>query len=191
MSPRRLAGTEAGFSLLEVLVATALLATALATLGQAFGLSVAENSSARYGTFAAVLAGQKIEQLRSLAWGFDASGLSFADLTSNTALRVPAPTGGTGLTPSPADSLTRNVAGYVDYLDGFGTSLGGGGSVPPRTVYIRRWSIEPLPASPATTLILQVLVTRWRDRGAADQAGSVSRLRDEARLATAKTRKAP
>jgi hypothetical protein len=38
--------------------------------------------------------------------------------------------------------------------------------------------------------VLQVLVTRSRDRGTADAAANVTRLPDEARIITAKTRKA-
>ena len=50
----------------------------------------------------------------------------------------------------------------------------------------RRWSIEPLPTNPNNTLIIQVLVTPNRVRGAAD-AGSVGRLAGEARMMTVKT----
>jgi hypothetical protein len=59
-------------------------------------------------------------------------------------------------------------------------------------VYIRRWSIEPLPTNPNNTLILQVLVTRWRSRGVADteEANGGRRLPDEARIISVKTRKA-
>ena len=57
-------------------------------------------------------------------------------------------------------------------------------------MFIRRWSVEPLPVNPNNTLILQVLVTKRVDRGVADTVGSVQRLRDEARLMTVKTRKA-
>ena len=49
--------------------------------------------------------------------------------------------------------------------------------------------IEPLPTNPNNTIVLQVLVTRHRNRGTAD-SGSVIRLPDEARIITAKTRKA-
>ena len=67
-------------------------------------------------------------------------------------------------------------------------SLGGGSTLPAATVYMRRWSVEPLPTNPNNTVILQVLVTRRNDRGAAN-AGSVLRLPDEARLIGVKTRK--
>ena len=65
---------DRGFSLLETVVATGLLAGALAALGQMFAISVANNRTARSGSYATVLAGQKMEQLRGLTWGFDTSG---------------------------------------------------------------------------------------------------------------------
>ncbi len=182
--------SESGFSLVETIVATGLLAGAVACLGQMFAISMAENTSARTGTFAAVLAEQKMEQLRGLTWGFDIIGLPLTDTTSNIALPIQSAAGGPGLSPSPSDSLRSNIAGYVDYVDGFGRIIGGGATVPPETVYIRRWSVEPLPTNPNNTVILQVLVTRWRNRGAADtEEGSTRRMRDEARLMTVKTRK--
>jgi type II secretory pathway pseudopilin PulG len=188
--------SESGFSLVETLVATGLLAGAVAVLGQMFAISMAENTSARTGTFAAVLAEQKMEQLRGLTWGFSADdddaglGLPLSDRSSNIALPIQSATGGPGLSPSPSNSLRANVDGYVDYVDGFGRIIGGGATVPAGAIYIRRWSVEPLPANPNDTVILQVVVTRSRDRGTADsQEGSTRRLRDEARLMTVKTRK--
>lgn len=166
------------------------MAAALASLGQMFAISISNNITARTGTYATVLAEQKMEQLRGLTWGFDILGLPISDSSTNTALPVESATGGTGLAPSPANSLTSNVDGYVDYIDQFGNILGGGATVRPKTVFIRRWSVEPLPVNPNNTLILQVLVTQRLDRGVADTAGSVQRLRDEARLMTVKTRKA-
>jgi type II secretory pathway pseudopilin PulG len=182
--------SERGFSLVETIVATGLMAGAVAALGQMFAISVADNTSSRTGTFVAVLAEQKLEQLRGLTWGFDNIGLPITDQSTDTAVDPPNPVTGTGLSPSPADALRRNVDGYVDYLDQFGRTLGGGSTVPTRAVYIRRWSIEPLPTNPNNTIILQVVVTRSRDRGIADtEDGSTARLRDEARLMSVKTRK--
>jgi hypothetical protein len=97
--------------------------------------------------------------------------------------------GGTGLTASPVNTLQITTNGYVDYLAADGTQLGGGAAPPTGTVYIRRWMIEPLPTNPDDTLIIHVLVTRRRDRGSAD-LGSVTRMPQEARLMTIKTRKA-
>jgi type II secretory pathway pseudopilin PulG len=183
-------GSDDGFSLLETVIATGIMATALVALGQMVAISVANNMSARTGTYAAVLAQQKMEQLRGLMWGYDALALPLGDASTNTALPTESPTGGTGLTPSPPNALTSNIAGYVDYVDRFGNVIGGGATTPAKTVYIRRWSIEPLPSNPGNALILQVLVSKRVDPGASDRAGSTIRLRDEARLTTVKTRKA-
>jgi type II secretory pathway pseudopilin PulG len=182
--------SESGFSLIETMVATGLLAGAVVVLGQMFAIAMADTTSARTGTFAAVLAEQKMEQLRGLTWGFDIIGLPLTDTASNIALPIQSAAGGPGLSPSPSDSLRSNVDGYVDYIDQFGRIIGGGTTVPGATVYIRRWSVEPLPTNPNNTVILQVVVTRSRNRGTADsEVGSTRRLRDEARLMTVKTRK--
>jgi type II secretory pathway pseudopilin PulG len=180
---------EGGFSLLETVIATGLLAGAITALVQMFAISVANNISARSGSYATVLAGQKLEQLRGLTWAFDTFGLPAADLTTDTAAPIDTPSGGTGLSPSPGGTLTANIAGYVDYVDQFGNILGGGATRPARAVYTRRWSIAPLPGHP-DTLILQVLVMKRVNRGSAD-AGFTRRLPDEARIVGLKTRKAP
>jgi type II secretory pathway pseudopilin PulG len=185
---RSSASSASGFSLIEVLIATLLLATALVTLAQLFALSTHTNMSARNTTYTAVLAQQKLEELRSLTWGFDTQGLPISDTSTNTAVSPETANGGTGLAPSPGGSLGANTDGYVDYVGATGDKLGGGTLPPANTVYVRRWSVEPLPSNPNNTLILQVLVFRNRDRGTAnDGAGRV--MPDEARLVTVKTRK--
>jgi type II secretory pathway pseudopilin PulG len=186
---------ESGFSLIEVLLATGLMAFALVSLAQLFALSTRNNVSARYSTLSSILAEQKMEQLRALTWGFDLLNLPLSDLSTNVAAfeatgACAAATAGSsvGLTPSPSNTLQANVDGYVDYVDENGCGLGGGTVMPANTVYVRRWSIEPLPTNPNNTLILQVLVTPRFDRGIAND-GSVTRLPDEARLISVKTRK--
>src|SRR5712691_8188521 len=141
-------------------MATGIMATALVALAQMVAISVANNTSARTGTYAAVLAEQKMEQLRGLMWGYDALAAPLSDASTDTALPIESPAGGAGLTPSPANALTSNIAGYVDYVDRFGNILGGGETPPENTMYVRRWSIEPLPSNPGNTLILQVLVCK-------------------------------
>jgi type II secretory pathway pseudopilin PulG len=184
------AKSEAGFTLLEVLVATGILVAAVVALAQMFVLSTQTNTMARKTTYAAVLADQKVEELRALTWGFDTQGLPVTDTTTNTSVSPEQPYGGVGLTRSPATALQENTMGYVDFIDNFGAKVSSvDGEPPPGTVYIRRWSIEPLPTNPNNTLIIQVLATRWRTRGAADQ-GKVQRLPEEARVVTVKTRKA-
>jgi prepilin-type N-terminal cleavage/methylation domain-containing protein len=148
------AGEDSGFSLLEVMIATVLLATALTSLAELFAVSVRNNVVAKHGTFAAALAAQKIEQLR----------------------------GDGRVTPSSSNTLRVTTDGYVDFLDPNGAVLGTvGTAIPDGTAYIRRWSVEPLPVGSA--FVLQVLVTRRRSRGAAD-SGSVARAPEEARMVT-------
>ena len=181
---------DGGFSLLEVLVATTLMAVGLTALAQLFAVSTRSNHGAKTTTYAAVLAQQKMEQLRGLTWGFDNLGLPITDTTTNVSVVPEVSTGGTGLSPSPANSLGQNTTGYCDFVDKDGKSLGTGTTVPGNAVYIRRWSIEPLPTNPNNTIVIQVLVTRWRDRGTADTVTGTGRLPDEARIISVKTRKA-
>lgn len=181
--------SDAGFSLIEAMLATMLLAFALTSLAQLMVISVRANQAAHRGTFSATLAEEKMEQLRGLAWGFDDLGLPINDFTTNLA-NDPATNDGVGLQPSPAGALSANSNGYVDYVDRFGNTIGGGPQPPVNTTYVRRWSVEPLPTNPNNTLILQVLVFQVRDR--ANDGGSVairSSNRDEARLVSVKTRK--
>ena len=188
--------SESGFSLVEVLAATVILTVALMSLAQLFAISTRANFTARTNSFAALLAQQKMEQLRGLTWGFDILNLPVSDLTTDTSTGAgvngcPTPGaggGGTGLSPSPWGSLQQNTAGWVDYLDQNGCLLGGGAAIPNGAIYIRRWSVEPLPTNPNNTLILQVLVTRNRNRGDAD-SDNVARQNEEARLMSVKTRK--
>jgi type II secretory pathway pseudopilin PulG len=180
---------ESGFSLIEVMVATGLLVTALVTLAQLFVISTRSNIGSHNTTYASVLAEQKLEELRALAWGYDTQGLPLSDTTTDTTVSPETPTGGTGLSASPATTLQSNTTGYVDYVDSFGNKLGTGVNPPDKAIYTRRWSITPLPTNPNNTLVIQVLVTRNRNRGAADQ-GAVLRLPEEARMITVKTRKA-
>jgi type II secretory pathway pseudopilin PulG len=181
---------EGGFSLVEVLVATGLLAVALTTLAQLFAVSTKANSSARATSIASVLAQQKMEQLRGLTFGFDNLGLPISDTSTDVTTVPETLAGGHGLSPSPVGSLGTNTDGYCDFVDERGNVLAGGTVPPPTTAYIRRWSVEPLPTNPNNTLVLQVLVTRLRNRGTADTTNDVKRLPDEARMVSLKTRKA-
>ena len=166
-----------------------ILATALIAMAQLFTLATTQNLSARSTTSATILARQKVEQLRSLTWGFDADVLPVSDFSSDTSANPPVPNGGTGLSASATNTLEQNTVGYVDYIGREGQSLGTAATPPPGTVYVRRWSIEPLPTNPNNTLILQVLVYRVNARaGTGDDVWL--RRPDEARITTIKTRKA-
>src|SRR5689334_7273558 len=85
---------DRGFSLVEVLIATALLAMSLTALAQLFAISVKNNAVAKNGTFTQILAAQKMEQLRGLTWGFDTLGLPVSDVATDTTVSPEAATGG-------------------------------------------------------------------------------------------------
>ena len=182
---------ESGFSLIEVMVATGLLVTALVTLAQLFVISTRSNIGSHNTTYASVLAEQKLEELRALAWGYDTQGLPLSDTTTNTAVTPETPTGGTGLTPSPSTALQSNTTGYVDYVDQFGNKLGTGQNPPQQAIYTRRWSITPLPTNPNNTLVIQVLVTPLANE-LARVASQFTRTRmlGDSLLVSVKTRKA-
>jgi hypothetical protein len=180
---------ETGSTLIEVLVATVIMVTGLLGMSQLFLLSTMNNTGSRSDTYSTVLAEQKLEQLRALAYGFDMAGLPVTDIETDTSVTPPAAAGGTGLQPSPNTALQTNTNGFVDHVNGQGVIVGNGVNPPATAVYTRRWSVEPLPTNPNNTIVLQVLVTPIRNRGQADQ-GNVNRLAGEARVMTIKTRKA-
>lgn len=165
---------EAGFSLLEALVAVTILSVGVGALAQLSVIAADANRRARAITTAALLAQQKMEQLRALVWRFDRAGQRISDDASDTSVAPEAPTGGTGLRPSPATSLTTNTPGYYDFVDASGLLLGdgGGGPAPVNALYVRRWSIAPVPADPDRTIAIQVVVTAI----GVDRAGESARL---------------
>lgn len=104
-----------GFSLIETVVATGILATVALGVAQLFAVTADLNRRAAMQTSMTVLAAQKMEEVRSA--GTDA-------------------TGGT------------------DHLDSGGVTAPASDAV-----YVRRWSIEPLPANPGGLLLIRVSVT--------------------------------
>ena len=183
---------DAGFTLLEVFIAMMLLTVMALGVAQLFGLAIRSTQAARFQTSTTILASQKLEQLRALTWGFDTTGLGLpvSDTSSDLAVE-PVGNGGQGLNPSPGNTLDANTAGYVDYLDARGRWVGNGATPPNTALYIRRWSITPLPTNPNNTLILQVLVTTvHRELQAAGVGGTRRRMADDALVTTIKTRKA-
>jgi hypothetical protein len=160
-------------------------------VAQLFALSTRNNLIAKGQTSTTALAEQKLEQLRGLTWGFDlqGQGLPLSDTTTNLSVAPPT-ANGTGLNPSPTDSLERNTAGFVDFLDGNGAWVGTGAAPPRTAVYIRRWSIQPLPTNPNNTLVIQVLVTPVVSEAARVDSPARSRMPGDALLTTVRTRKA-
>lgn len=136
---------EHGFSLLETLVAVALVAVALSALAHLLAVSIHANARARRSSIASVLAQDKIEELRSQA---------------------------ASLAPQPAASLDANTPGLCDFLDEHGRPLGTGSVPPDGTVFVRRWSITPVSADPGGSVLLQVAVARRVSHGVSLPAGA-------------------
>lgn len=143
-----------GFSLIEVLIATAIVMGAVASLAHLFVMSGEANRMAGGISVAELLAVQKMEELRA---------------------------GRGALAISPAGTLQANADGYADYLDAAGSPVGDSftATPPAGTVYIRRWTVDPMrgsPRSPPGAMVLQVLV----------MPANRSRMEGTARLVTAR-----
>ena len=159
-----------GFALLEVVTASAIVATVAAGAAVVLEKAVRTTYRSRVRTMETIAAAEKMEQLRSLRWshmvtGGPAISMSDSDVTTNIS-NDPATDDGSGLLASPSSTLTTNVIGYVDYLDGDGRRIGTGTSPPLPAVYVRRWAIRPLLSDPDNMLVLEVIVgTRGPNAG--------------------------
>lgn len=192
MSAKSSSSNSRGFSLVEVLVAMGILTAVSLGVAQLFALSTKNNLTAKGQTSTTAMAEQKLEQLRALTWGFDLAGqgLPVTDTTTNLTATPPLHNG-TGLNPSPAETLERNTEGFVDFLDANGQWVGTGSKPPASAVYIRRWSITPLPTNPNNTIVIEVLVTPVANEQARiASAFSRTRMSGDALLVTVKSRKA-
>jgi type II secretory pathway pseudopilin PulG len=128
-----------GFTLVEALIATGLLVTAIAGLAQLFALSVRFTRDS--GQFGVALAGaqDKLEALRALRFAYDEGG----DIVTDARL-----------TTSPAASLSEDVPGYVDWLDASGAALAGATGAE----YVRRWRITAVAADEPEVIAIDVCV---------------------------------
>jgi type II secretory pathway pseudopilin PulG len=185
--------SEGGFTLVEVIFAMVILMSVCLGVVQLFALAAQANLGAKGQTSTAVLAAEKMEQLRGLTWGFDTAGMGLPLSDTTTDLSQDPPTNsGTGLNPSPSGTLQTNTPGFVDFLDQYGRWVGTGSTPPAGAVYIRRWSIEPLPTNPNNTLIFQVMVTTVATEAATHRSTQTTRWRltNDAWIVSVKTRKA-
>jgi prepilin-type N-terminal cleavage/methylation domain-containing protein len=150
-----------GFTLVETMVAMAIVSVALTALAQLFLIAAQADADARRASFASILATQKIEELRSLGADLDRQG---------------------------SPSLNADIAGACDFLDEYGRSLGTSLSPLPETVYIRRWSVEPVASDP-DTFVVQVSVFPRVWRSGVSPASPDARAIGGAQIVTVKTRK--
>jgi prepilin-type N-terminal cleavage/methylation domain-containing protein len=183
---------QSGFTLLEVLIALAVVVTVIAGVGRLFSVAVTTTGTARALTSTTNLALQKLEQLEALSWGTQpGSAEPVSDVSTDLSQDVAAGGGG-GLAVSPSDTLDHNTVGYNDFLDAAGMWVGSGVTPTAGAVFIRRWNVAALTSDPANTRILQVFVTTIaRDR--AEVAGGTSPGRDlpTVRLVSIRTRVVP
>jgi prepilin-type N-terminal cleavage/methylation domain-containing protein len=137
----------AGFSLIEVLVAMAIVTSGVASLSQVFFMSAEAIRVAGGISIALLLAEDKMEQLRA----------------------SPHPSA-----LSPPGTLSADSAGYVDFFDAGGELLAEGATIAPDGVaYVRRWSVSLLSAGSVTAVVLQVVVIPWAASRHANARGTV------------------
>lgn len=154
MPPQRDNGTgESGFGLLETVIVAGLLAALATGVAQVFAVSARASQAARVQTMGAVLAAQKMEQLRSLTFAHAPGGAPLADATTDLGADPPG-VGGPGLQRAPEGSLERDVPFYVDYLGPGGARVAGR----EQAAYFRRWAVAPFEGDPDNLLVLQVRV---------------------------------
>jgi prepilin-type N-terminal cleavage/methylation domain-containing protein len=155
------ARSSSGFTLVEVLVALALLVVISVGVVQLFAVALTAGRVTRDRTVAVSLATGKMEQLRSLAWGFELNEagalVARTDVSSDLSVDPPA-AGGPGLSESPAGTLDHDTPRYVDYLDRHGRPIEGASAAASSAAYVRRWAVRRLPADPDRVVVLQVLV---------------------------------
>ena len=180
-----------GLTLVEVLIAVAILTTIALGVAQLIAMSTTAMSRARLHTTAVILAAARMDELRSLAWTLAPTDRGVPALPRSdrdTDLSRPdRPPGGRGLQPSPTGTLATNTPLYVDFLDASGRWVGNDATAPATAAFVRRWSVTPLSEDPDRTLVLHVLVaTVAEDQG---RAGSWRRRSGtEALLTSVRTR---
>ena len=128
---------DSGFTLIETIVATAIVATALVALAHLFTLGAAQSLHNRYALSALTAAQGKLRQLQAATWSYSGAAPE--------------------LLASPVDALLDDVDGYVDYFDTNARIVAS--SARANAAYVRRWSIQPLTAGDPDTLVLHVCVS--------------------------------
>jgi len=141
---------EQGTTLIEVMVASALLVTLMAGLMAMSGLAISTTENQGHlGARATEYAQDKMEQLLALDYG---------DAITDTRTFPAGPSGGSGLAPGGSYNVDSPTALYVDYLDFNGNLCGStGATCPPPSgntppsgwFYERAWKIDD-PTTDAT-----------------------------------------
>lgn len=132
-----------GFSLIETVVATGIVVTALAGIAQLLVLSAQLTRQASGSNAALIAAQDKLEALRAAAFRYDEAGAAVTD---------PA------LQPSPADVLSENTEPYVDWIDIDGDVV----DAPDDAVWTRRWRVSSLGSGAPDAIAIEVCVLAER-----------------------------
>lgn len=153
---------DAGFTLLELLIAVALITVLAGAAASVMALAGRSLARSRLDTTAVLLAHGRLEQLHALSWGFGSAHAPRAgvDLTTDLSGREPT-SGGTGLRPGPSDAIEVSRAGFVDHLDRAGRWMGAETTPPAGARFTRRWTVERVAGLP-DILILRVRVVDRR-----------------------------
>ena len=152
-----------GFTLLETLIATGILVTALAGIAQLFVLTARTTRDSGANGVALVAAQAKLEMLRSLQLAYGAAG----ELLTDPALEA-----------SPSRSLLEDTANYFDALDETGGIVADEEAA---AAFTRRWAITPIDRNEPQAVVIEVCVFRSPARGVKPGAA-------EACLATLRSR---
>lgn len=128
-----------GFTLVETLVATGILITALAGIAQLFLLSAQLTRQAGASSSALRAAEDKLETLRGQDFTYDDGGN---------------PITGAALEASPSTSLSETIDAFADWVDRDGRPL----SSPDDAVWLRRWRITPLDRLVPDAIAIEVCI---------------------------------
>jgi hypothetical protein len=154
---------EDGITLLDALVATAILVTVTTGVAGLLTWSTRAVAAAGTSTTAIWLAQQKLEQLAALEWSVDEGGLARSDESTSVAVD-PMRASGPGLRASPAPAADVNTAEYLDFTGADG-SWRGNAAPRPGAAFVRRWSVVPLAGDPQNTLVITVSVRPLSEAG--------------------------
>jgi prepilin-type N-terminal cleavage/methylation domain-containing protein len=154
-----------GFSLIEVMVAMAIMLVSLGALFGMFTVAVGHNANqGEAGTRTTEYAQDKMEQLLALA---------FSDATSNTTVYPVSTLGGTGLGGNMAANATAGsavpgttVTKYFDYLTAKGDLQTTLTSAAGDAFYIRQWSITTDSTAKLKTITVRVAALKSLGPGA-------------------------
>lgn len=134
-----------GFTLLETVVATGILVTALAGIAQLFALSVRSTHAAGSDGAALTAAQDKIEWLRSLDFGYGPVGEPVTDPE---------------LTWAGGGSLDEDIPGLVDELDSSGAVVDVARDEH-GAAFTRRWRLTRIDRYLPEAVAIEVCVWRW------------------------------